>query len=272
MSGISHRGTLLQIPLVDERYGSSLLASVGLHAGAVLLFLIAPFILPRPAPLRIGTGPGGGQGGESYAVGVADELGGGAGMIKPSLVPQPPALPAEKVAAKEEDNPKAVPIPDTIAPKKTKPKAQPKEIASTKKPAPARETNAIPTSPRPGAGGTGGLGGGTGGGRGGGNGVSIGSGSGGFGDSWYARVVESRISSNWIRPGEGVKVEIVYSFYIGSDGSIYNVTKEKSSGNEALDMAAERAIRASNPLAVPPPELRGRPVQFVAQFIYPQSP
>jgi TonB family protein len=236
-----------------------------------LFFIVAPYILPNATPFLIGTGPGGGQGGESYAVGVADESGGGAGMIKPSLIPQPPALPADKTI--KEESSKAIPLPDTIAPKKTRPKSPPKEaISAAKRPKAETDTNAIPTTPRPGAGGTGGLGGGTGGGRGGGNGVSIGAGSGGLGDSWYARVVEARVSSNWIRPGEGVRVEIIYSFYIGGDGSIYNIKKEKSSGNDALDMAAERAIRASNPLAAPPPELRGRPVQFVAQFIYPQNP
>jgi TonB family protein len=267
---MSQSGTLLHITLLDERYGRPFLASMALHLALLGLAFLAPYLLPSPAVIQIGTGPGGGMGGESYAVGVADDLGGGEGMIKPSLIPQPPALPPEKVA--KEEPKEAVAIPDTVAPKKTVPKQQPVTQSKAKKVLPAQSTNVIPTSPMPGAGGAGGLGGGTGGGRGGGNGVSIGSGSGGFGDSWYARVVESRISSNWIRPPEGVKVEMVYSFFIAGDGSIYNVTKEKSSGNEAMDLAAERAIRASNPLAAPPPEFRGRPVQFVAQFVFPPTP
>jgi TonB family protein len=106
---------------------------------------------------------------------------------------------------------------------------------------------------------------------GGGNGVSIGTGSGGFGDSWYARAVEARISSNWIRT-EGMHVEMIYSFYIAANGTIYGIKQEKSSGNQQMDLTAERAIRASNPLAPPPQEFRGRPVQFVAQFVYPPSP
>ena len=269
---MSPSGTLLRITLLDERYGRSFIASVGLHLGLVFLAILAPYLLPQPTAFRIGTGPGGGMGGESYSVGVADDLGGGEGMIKPSLVPQPPALPPEKVA--KEEPKEAVAIPDTVATKKAAPRQPPAVLSKdTEKVLPqSQHANAIPTSPKPGAGGSGGLGGGTGGGRGGGSGVSIGSGSGGFGDSWYARAVESRISSNWIRPPEGIRVEIVYSFFIAGDGSIYNVTKEKSSGNEAMDLAAERAIRASNPLAAPPPELRGRPVQFVAQFVFPLTP
>jgi TonB family protein len=69
-----------------------------------------------------------------------------------------------------------------------------------------------------------------------------------------------------------VRIEIVYSFVIYADGRIGDIRKEKSSGSEALDLAAERAIRASNPLSAPPPEYRGRPLQFMAQFVYPPGP
>jgi TonB family protein len=84
--------------------------------------------------------------------------------------------------------------------------------------------------------------------------------------------VENRISSSWIRPPEGIRVEIVYSFYIAANGNIYNIKKEKSSGNEQIDMTALRAINASNPLTPPPLEFRGKVIQFVAQFIYPPVP
>jgi TonB family protein len=263
MSEASNRGTLLNISLIEERYGGSVLASIVLHAAFVLLLFVVPYILPRPAPIRIGTGPGGGIGGDTYTVGVVDELAGGVGMTKPSLVPQPPALTAEK-PAKEEPKPQAVPLPNTLASKK--PARKPDQTAG-KKEAPPPKSNVIPTAPELGAGGTGGIAGGSGGGRGGGIGVSIGSGSGGLGDSWYARAVETRISSNWVRPAvQDIRFEVVYSFYIAADGSIYDVKRETSSGNVEIDLTAERAIRASNPLAPPPPEFRGRPVQFVAQF------
>jgi TonB family protein len=268
VSGIPHRGTLLDIPLIEERYGRSVLASFGIHAALFLFIWLGPYLFPSISPVRIGTGPGGGLGGETYAVGVIDDLGGGAGMIKPSVTPQPPALPQEKQIKPEPKE--AVALPDTIAPKKKPQRAE--DTQAGKKKVQPQNSNVIPTEPRPGAGGTGGLAGGSGGGRGGGVGVSIGAGSGGEGDSWYARVVESRISSNWIRPAPGIRVEIVYSFFIASNGSIYDITKEKASGNDALDLAAERAIRTSNPLSAPPPEMRARPMQFVAQFIYPPNP
>jgi outer membrane biosynthesis protein TonB len=257
----SSRGKLLNITLIEERFGKSFLASIGVHIGMVAFLLGVPYLMPRPAAIRIGTGLGGGIGGEIYTVGVVDELSGGAGMTKPSLVPQPPALPEE---AKAEPKPLAVPLPNTVEPKK---KTKQTEEAGKKVP-PPKDTNVIPTAPKPGAGGTGGMGGGSGGGRGGGIGVSIGSGTGGLGDSLYAQAVERRISSNWTKPavGRDMKYEILYSFYIATDGTIYDIKKEKSSGIDEIDLTAERAIRFSNPLAPPPPEFQGRPIQFLAQF------
>jgi TonB family protein len=265
------RATLLNVPLIEERYGNSFLASLGIHVGMVGIIVFGSYLLPGSTPVQLGSGLGGGVGGDAYTVGVADDLSGGTGMIKPSLEPKPPALLEEK-AAKEAVKPKAMAMPDTIQPKKL-PQTVKNQAAEPPAKAPAAPmNNVIPTSPQPGAGGTGGVAGGSGGGRGGGIGVSIGSGSGGLGDSWYARTVETRVSSNWIRPPAGITVEMIYSFYIAADGSIYGIRRIKSSGNPEMDLTAERAIRASNPLAPPPPEFRGRPIEFVAQFIHPPSP
>jgi len=262
------RLTMLNIPLLEERYGRTFIGSVLLHSACIAAVILLPSILPRSERLLIGSGPGGGVGGESYSVGIADEPSGGAGMFKPSIIPQPPALVPESVV-KEAPKKEAIALPDTPAKEKKRP--APKKTAVAEKKAPA-SSMVVPTDPQPGAGGSGGVSAGSGGGRGGGSGVSIGTGSGGFGDSWYARAVEARVSSNWIRPAPGIRVEIVYSFSIASDGTIYEIRREKSSGNEALDLTAERAIRASNPLAPPPPHLRGRALKFVAEFIYPLAP
>ncbi len=178
MNEESSRGTLLGIPLIQERYGFSFLASVGIHAIVVLLILFGGFLLPSTV-IQPGSGPGGGTGGDVSTVGVIDELSGGAGMIKPSLVPKPPALKEKPVPS---DQSKAIPLPQTLEPKKKKPDAR--EAKNTK---PVPDSNVIPTAPEPGSGGIGGQSGGSGGGFGGGNGVAIGPGSGGFGDSWYAR-------------------------------------------------------------------------------------
>jgi outer membrane biosynthesis protein TonB len=262
INNASH-GNLLGIQLIEEKYGRSFLISIGFHAIAAVILLYGGYLLPS-ATIVIGSGPGGGIGGDVYTVGTVDELSGGAGMVKPSIVPKPPALLTETPTKQD----KAIPLPGTVEPKKIKP--TPKELAKAAKISP--NSNVIPTAPEPGSGGIAGRSGGSGGGIGGGIGISIGTGSGGFGDSWYARVVEARISRNWSRPPEGMRVEMVFSFYIAANGTIYGIKKEKSSGNQLMDQTAERAINASNPLRPPPPEFRGRPVQFIAQFVHPPNP
>jgi TonB family protein len=257
---INSSAILFRTPSVGHRYGRSFLVSLAFHAVVALFLIFGGYLLPSTV-IQLGSGPGGGTGGDISTVGVVDEFSGGAGMFKPSIVPKPPAL-KEKPAPKIE--PKAIPLPQTIESKKKTPK-------NTKNTPPAPDTNAIPTEPEPGSGGTGGRSAGSGGGFGGGTGISIGSGSGGFGDSGYARAVENRISQEWARPVGEVRLEIVYSFYILADGTITNVKLEKSSGNPGLDWQAERAIRNSNKLSPPPLEFRGRPLKFIAQFIYPPT-
>ena len=265
------RGTLLDLPLIEERYGRAFVASITLHGLFLAFLLLAPFLVPKSTPITIGTGPGGGTGGESYAVGVADDLGGGAGLIKPATSPVPPAPPIEKPAKKEvkkEADTKAIPIPDDVS-KNRKKTAEPPSAKSAK-PVPVPAAGVIPVAGEKGAGGAGGMSGGSGGGIGGGSGVSIGSGTGGLFDSWYAQSVERRVSSNWSKPiGVQQRIEIVYSFMVDARGRISEIKKEKSSGNDDLDRTAERAILASNPLLEPPPALRGQPLQFICQFVYP---
>ncbi len=269
MSPTLPRGTLLDLPLLEERYGWAFFVAVVLHGLLVAFLFIAPFLMPRLPVVQLGTGPGGGSPGNSYTVGVTDEPGGGAGLFKPATTPQPPVLPAEK-AAKKEEPAKAVPLPDTVVPKSKKKAAA--ESAKTAKSAPNASAAQIPVADAKGTGlpGSGSQGSGSVSGTG--VGISIGSGSGGIGDSWYARTVEARVGGNWTKPiGLQQRIEIIYSFMVGDDGRIYDIKLEKSCGNDALDLLAARAIRASNPLTVPPPELRGKLLQFTAVFVYPQD-
>jgi TonB family protein len=262
----SHNGnTLLTIPLHKERYGHPLLVSIAIHLLALVLVVFGGGLFSSTV-IKIGSGPGGGTGGDVSSVGVVDELSGGAGMFKPSITPKPPAL---KEELPEINKSKAISLPETIDTKKKKPELR--QIPNRAKVAP--DTNMIPTRDEAGSGGAGGSSGGVGGGIGGGSGISIGSGSGEFGNHWYPRMVENRISSSWIRPPDGKRIVVIYSFYIDTNGTINNIQKDQSSGDMMIDMAAERAIRAANtpPLPPPPPEFRGRPIQFVAKFVYPPN-
>jgi TonB family protein len=265
MSHTQPRGTLLDVPLIEESYGGSFCISIALHVLLVAGLLVTPLLVPGRPIVQLGTGPGGGRGSESYTVGVTDDLGGGAGLVKPATTPQPAVLPMEKAARKEEPS-KAVPIPDAPTPKAKK-KAEVAGKSDQKAPAPT--TGPIPVSDATGAGGAGAPAGGSGGGPGTGVGISFGSGAGGVGDSLYARTVENRVGSNWRKPVVQQRIEIICTFMVGDDGLIYDPKVVKSSGNEALDLSALRAIQASNPLNAPPPELRGKLLQFTARFVYP---
>jgi TonB family protein len=252
----------LTIRPAKEKYGRTFILSIAIHAAVTLLAIFGGLFLPTHE-IVIGSGPGGGIGGDSYIVGTVEELSGGVGMTKPAVVPKPPALIEKELPA---INPKAIPLPEANEPKKHK--LTEKEIKQALKG--RTGSNLIPTAPEPGSGGPGGSSSGAGGGSGGGNGVSIGAGSGGFGspllDS-YARDVEYRISKNWSKP-EGRRVEMTYSFYIEPNGSIRNVKLEQSSGDPLIDAMANSAINSlSFPRLTPPPG--GRLIKFVAKFIYP---
>jgi len=287
---------MLEIPLTEEKYGRAAIISFAVHIAALLILIFGVKFFPQTV-IQLGSGPGGGIGGADIAtVGLVDQFSGGAGMVKPSLVPQPPAIvpaPAKEAPKPSEVESKAIPIPEKVdtpkkqqpAPKtepkpeskpKSEPKPDPKPAAApaaktaVKPKEPAQSTgNAIPVEARPGSGGAAGTGTGSGGGMGGGSGVAIGIGSGGIGDSWYAQVVEKRISDGWLRPPQGVRVDVTYSFFINSEGRIYDIKKEQSSGNPQLDLNVERAIRGANPLSRPPREFQGKPIQFVARFVHP---
>jgi len=105
------RAALPNFSPIEERYGWSFLASAALHGALAVLLFVFPYLLPHTNLVPLG-GPGGGTSGEIFTVGVADDLAGGTGMIKPALIPQPPALPEEKVAKDKPDS-EAVFLPQT---------------------------------------------------------------------------------------------------------------------------------------------------------------
>jgi hypothetical protein len=259
------RNTLLAIPLIEERYGRFFFVSIAFHGLLILLILLGGYILPPKSIPIYGGGPGGGPGGDIKAVGIVDlpselKSGGPGDMIKPSPISQPPALPKQPTIK----NPKSI----TFPVKNIKPeKAPPKQTANL-------NSSIIPTTiPEAGNGGIPRNSSGAGGGSGGGNGVSIGPGPGGIGDDWYSSQVAARINQNWTRPVDGKRVEMVYSFYISANGTLYDIKKEKSSGNEAMDLTAYQALFASyNPDPLPSPPMEIRRVRFIARFIYPPNP
>ncbi len=248
----------------------------------MVLFLGATFVTDLFPPVEIvsgSTGVGGGQGGNLVSVGLAADLGGGAGMYKPAVTPRVQAAPPPQARRKQEVTPKPAPEQVEFQQKTSrKRRSRPKKKAPVSSRAGSKDSQSdaraqVPRKADAGSGGAGGAPSGSGGGFGSGQGVRVGSGTGQAGlHSWYARQVEQRVGQNWLRASLGAlarPVETVVSFEVLRNGRIHRVKLERPSGVRAVDLAAQRAIRASSPLPALPPELRNRRVRFVTYFQYP---
>ena len=258
----------------EENFKWPIVVSTSGHFLLFLFFILATDLLPAGEPIVIGSGDGGGQGGDFITVGLSAQLGGGAGMYKPALTPQAAVAPTPPERKPAAETVQPAPEEKIFVQKTTR-----RQQKSSTTPAPKIKNNsapvpgAIPRVPDPGIGGPGGSSTGSGGGFGSGRGVTIGSGTGeGVMDSWYIRQVEQRVGQNWLKTSLGQlgrSVQTVVSFEIRPNGEITQVEIDRSSGISSVDLAAERAVRASNPLPPLPREFRNNRVKFVAHFDYP---
>lgn len=272
--------------IVEEQSRKPLLLSAGVHIVLLLFFTFGSIFFPRGEVLKLGMGPGGGQG-DFMSVGLAADIGGGAGMYKSPITPRPEAAPPQEETRKqtavepepapeqpvfEQQTSKKIAAPP--AEKKKEPTPPPR--LNRNEQAEAARPGQIPRKSDPGKGPAGG-GGGSGGGFGGGQGVSIGSGTGeGNVNSWYIRQVEQRVGQNWLQtslgdPSKMQQVQAVASFVVTSSGRITDIEIEKESGVRSVDLAVMRAIQASTPLPPLPGEFRGKSVRFQAIFEYPPN-
>jgi len=271
---------LLTSHVRDQGTGRSLLYSACGHLLLVLLVLAAGYLLPQGLLIDIGSGPGGGSGDRVIPVRLADSPdSGGLGAVKPTLTPRPKAAPPAPQQEKAKPEPPAKPDPATFAEPKPKPKPKRPQLPEDRPPlnppkaAPA-EPGDIVRTPDPGSGGKASPGSGAGGGQGTGLGVEMGPGQGHEGsiDSAYVRLVEQRVGRNWLRTslGElGRPVQSTVTFEVQRNGQIQNIQLAKTSGIRTVDLAALRAVQASDPLPPLPFEFQGRQVRFRAEFNYP---
>ena len=222
-----------------DRWGRNLAWSVALHVGitaAILLYAV------------FGAGRSGGAWG----------AGGGGDAIGVTLVSTVP-LPAnpqqtqnivaneskglsESLPKPKEEEPEAIPIPG----KNAKPK--PKTTATKRKPEPQpveEANNVVPFGeggPVSGPYGVFNVGGAKG-------GFGFTGGGGDFGTryAWYVRVVQQKVSENWLKyevdPGIAEARRVYLTFDIARDGSPRNVQIEQSSGVPSLDQSAVRALQ-----------------------------
>ncbi len=253
----------------------ALLVSVILHASLIIFVAASPSLSRSPNKGLVQyvnfLGPGGGPGGGGP---------GGGGSASVVAAPLPPAkakasLRDLTVASKVKAEDKA-----GLRHPVDKPKPKPGKKAPEKKASIAKGDQAAAAEEKSAAGAAGGQEGGTGSGFGlrfgtgggpGGGGTGPGGLGGGGGDpygvsgfpfNYYLQIISDRITTNWfsslVDPGTGGQLQTQVGFRIYRNGQVSDVKIEFSSGAEAFDLSAQRAVQSSAPFPPLPSEYDGQ--------------
>lgn len=257
-----------EIYFEHERWGRALVWSAGLHLGITLALLVYATFVTR------GTGENWGSGGGGEAIGAT--------LVSTVPLPANPA-PTQNVLANEskgltesqpkieEKEPDAIEIQGRnakIKPKKkqiTESKAKPKP-----KPAPEPEDNQVafgeggPVSGPYGAFSAAGAKGGF--------GITGGGGDFGTRYAWYVRVIQQKVSENWLKYEVDPRItsaqRVYITFDVARDGHPSNVRVEQSSGVPSLDISATRALQRIDTFGPLPADYSGSKISVEYWFDY----
>jgi protein TonB len=246
------------------KLGRPLLASVGLHLGLTVVAVLLSMYSGRRGDMW-----GAGGGGDAIGVSLVSNVPLPASPVQTQNVVANESKGLTKSQPQEKQNePDAIPIPD----KNTKIKAKP-AVSATKakpKPEPEPETNEIPYGqggPVSGPYGTFSAAGAKG-------GFGFQGGGGDFGSTyaWYVRVVQQKVSENWLKyeidPSIHKANRVYLTFDITRSGQPTHVQVEQSSGVPSLDQSAVRAIQRIDTFGPLPPEYSGSKVTVEFWFDY----
>jgi protein TonB len=248
-----------------DRWARNLTWSVVLHlavAGSIVAYAVV--------------GPGGG--GSTWGAGGGGEA---MGVTLVSSVPLPASpVQTQNVLANEskgitqsqpkteEKEPEAIPIPDKNA--RTKPKPRTSETRQKAQSPPEEASNVVPFGeggPVSGPYGTFNAGGAKG-------GFGFTGGGGDFGSryAWYVRVVQQKVSENWLKYEVDPRISdarrVYVTFDIKRDGHPTNVQIEQSSGVPSLDQSAVRALERIDTFGPLPPDYSEGKVSVEFWFDY----
>jgi len=251
-----------------ERWGRNLAWSVGLHvlvAGCIVGYAIV-------APASRGSDWGAGGGGDAMGVTLVSNvpLPANATQTQNVLANQSKGVSQSQPQPEvKQPEPEAIPIPDKNAKKKTK-----LETSATKRkpePQPVEEANNIVPfgqgGPVSGPYGTFSVGGAKG-------GFGFTGGGGDFGNkySWYVKVIQQKVSENWLKyeidPRISAANRVYVTFDVARDGSPRNVQVEQSSGVPSLDQSAVRALQRIDTFGPLPSDYSGNKVSVEFWFDY----
>jgi len=255
--------------LEHARLGRPLAWSVGLHLAFTGLVVLFGVVLPG----RRGDAWGAGGGGDAIGVTLVSTV-----PLPASQAPTQNVLandskglskpPPQEKEQEKENEPDAIPIAD----KNSKSKPKPVNHLSHQKapPPPEEETNEVPFGkggPVSGPYGTFSAAGAKG-------GFGFQGGGGDFGTAyaWYVRVVQQKVSENWLKyeidPGIHEANRVYLLFDINRSGQPGNVQIEQSSGVPSLDQSAVRAIQRIDTFGPLPPDYSGNKVTVEFWFDY----
>ena len=255
-----------EIYFEHERWGRALAWSAGVHVGITAALLLYATFVTR------GSGEAWGSGGGGDAIGAT--------LVSTVPIAAPPS-PTQNVLANEskgitqsqpkieEKEPDAI----EIAGKNKKIKPKKKQITESKsnpQPAPEPEENQVafgeggpvsgPYGTFSAAGAKGGFG--------------ITGGGGDFGTkyAWYVRVIQQKVSENWMKyevdPRITTAQRVYITFDVVRDGHPANVHVEQSSGVPSLDISATRALQRIDTFGPLPPDYPGSKISVEYWFDY----
>ena len=255
-----------EIYFEHERWGRALAWSAGLHVGMTVLLLIYSAVFYRTS----GDTWGAGGGGEAI----------GATLVSTVPIAAPPAQTQNVLANEskgltqsqpkiEQKEPDAIEIQGKNT--KIKPKKKQETVSKEKpQPAPEEETNQVafgeggpvsgPYGTFSAAGAKGGFG--------------ITGGGGDFGNkyAWYVRVIQQKVSENWMKyevdPSITSAQRVYITFDVARDGHPMNVRIEQSSGVPSLDISAVRALQRIDTFGPLPPDYSGNKISVEYWFDY----
>jgi periplasmic protein TonB len=247
-----------------ERWGRNLGWSAVLHVGVAGFIFLYAVVIPSSHRETWGIGGGGDSIGATLVSTVP--LPANPQQTQNILANQSKGLSESQPKAKEEE-PEAIPI----AGKNAKPKPKPIPTNRKPEPQPVEEANNVvpfgeggPVSGPYGIFSAGGAKGGFG----------FTGGGGDFGSrfAWYVRVVQQKVSENWLKyevdPNITEARRVYLTFDIERDGTPRNVEVEQSSGVPSLDQSAVRAIQRIDTFGPLPSDYSGSKVSVEFWFDY----
>jgi protein TonB len=247
-----------------DRWGKNLAWSLALHIA------VAAFIVFYAMFLSTSRGEGWGAGGGGDAIGVT--------LVTTVPLPATPTDTQNVLAnqstgltqsqpKQEEKDQEAIPIPDKDSKTKPKPQNSSKQAKTAPPPPPDNVAPYGKGGPVSGPYGMFSAGGAKG-------GFGFSGGGGDFGSrfAWYVRVVQQKVSENWLKyeidPRIGDAKRVYLTFNIARDGRPMDVEVEQSSGVPSLDQSAVRAIQRIDTFGPLPSDYSGNKVSVEFWFDY----